>query len=741
MSEITINIKLKNNKSKQIKGKLLMSNKNEILSDNKNKIIGNIESKEFNIIKANSKSKQIVKPRNNNSFILKRKNKKDNFNLSFKILTHRSTSKNKNSKNHKFKTILKPERKNQFHTRIKSFQFNEQNKDYLYKKNHYINNQKNIINKKKRFINDETDDNNTKNTKISEQKDLNSENYNNYNELLITGNKNNHIRKNSVLVNKSIIIKNEKINNDSNANKLRVSKKSKTNSRKKSSFSKEKNGNLTLVNNSLHVYKKESKNKKKIINIVNTIKEKIYSGYNTLHKNDFNTTKYLSNKTISFDKYIKTVSFEKNSMKSKGINNIRIKNKIIKTKFQKSSLNCLGNNNKSKEFINFDISSLPPSIIYKKRNYKNKIKLLKKSNRNKNDLIKNKNISNDNFIYNSFNTFHQDNKKKNLNGNRSPKNINSDFYEQSMINGKNNNLNYILKHEKNQKKKCQKEIENIESLCHKGFFGRNIEKINQDNFFIYKNFINNPNYIFMGVCDGHGAFGHEVSRYLVYNMPLVLNNLLIKKKLQKNNLSEIIPLLKDTFIQIDKTISKETDINTLFSGSTCVSLIFTPSKLLCANVGDSRCIIGKSDEKKWFSKDLSIDHKPENKSEKERILKYGGRIEAFIDEKGEYYGPQRVWLKEEDIPGLAMSRSFGDIVAHRIGVISEPEVIEYSFSEEDKFIILASDGIWEYISSEECVDIVKDYFINKDLKGAVHFLYKEASKRWIIKEEVIVNNL
>ena len=154
-------------------------------------------------------------------------------------------------------------------------------------------------------------------------------------------------------------------------------------------------------------------------------------------------------------------------------------------------------------------------------------------------------------------------------------------------------------------------------------------------------------------------------------------------------------------------------------------------------MGDSRCIIGKYNKKKWFSKNLSSDHKPENKNEKDRILKNGGRIEAYIDENGEYYGPQRVWLKKENVPGLAMSRSFGDTAAHSVGVTAEPEILEYSILEEDKFIILASDGIWEFISSEECVDIVKEYYIDKDINGAVNFLYKEASKRWIIKEEII----
>ena len=84
-----------------------------------------------------------------------------------------------------------------------------------------------------------------------------------------------------------------------------------------------------------------------------------------------------------------------------------------------------------------------------------------------------------------------------------------------------------------------------------------------------------------------------------------------------------------------------------------------------------------------------------------------------------------------------MSRSFGDEVAHSVGVIAKPEILEYEFSEEDKFIILASDGIWEFINSDECVNLIKDFYLKKDLTGALKFLYKEASKRWIMNEEVI----
>ena len=70
-------------------------------------------------------------------------------------------------------------------------------------------------------------------------------------------------------------------------------------------------------------------------------------------------------------------------------------------------------------------------------------------------------------------------------------------------------------------------------------------------------------------------------------------------------------------------------------------------------------------------------------------------MQAYSDEDGNPIGPARVWKSDEDVPGLAMSRSFGDYIASQVGVICEPEIIKHSLLPCDKFIVLASDGIWE----------------------------------------------
>jgi serine/threonine protein phosphatase PrpC len=95
-------------------------------------------------------------------------------------------------------------------------------------------------------------------------------------------------------------------------------------------------------------------------------------------------------------------------------------------------------------------------------------------------------------------------------------------------------------------------------------------------------------------------------------------------------------------------------------------------KLFCVNVGDSRAIVCKITDEGLKTQAISRDQKPCQADEAARIVACGGRVDSFRDQNRQPIGPLRVWLKTEDIPGLAMTRSFGDEVASRVGVICEP---------------------------------------------------------------------
>ena len=90
-------------------------------------------------------------------------------------------------------------------------------------------------------------------------------------------------------------------------------------------------------------------------------------------------------------------------------------------------------------------------------------------------------------------------------------------------------------------------------------------------------------------------YGHQISLYLKDKLPEALNKEIIKRRKLSSTITsqEYNKHIEDTFLYINYKITNEINIDTSYSGSTCISLIYTPEKLICANVGDSRCVLGK----------------------------------------------------------------------------------------------------------------------------------------------------
>ena len=134
---------------------------------------------------------------------------------------------------------------------------------------------------------------------------------------------------------------------------------------------------------------------------------------------------------------------------------------------------------------------------------------------------------------------------------------------------------------------------------------------------------------------------------------------------------------------------------------------------------------------------LSRDHKPDDPLEKEYILARGGRIDSYRDRLGNQVGPMRVWLKYEDTPGLAMSRSFGDSVACKAGVHAVPEIRTYELQPNDKVIVLASDGIWEFLSNQRVASLILPFIEKRNAEAAAETIIREAFRSWKREEQVI----
>jgi serine/threonine protein phosphatase PrpC len=224
-----------------------------------------------------------------------------------------------------------------------------------------------------------------------------------------------------------------------------------------------------------------------------------------------------------------------------------------------------------------------------------------------------------------------------------------------------------------------------------------------------------------------------------------LNHLIKAYKINlvdENDKQRLFDAITKAFVSENNNLLNNKMIDSTLSGSTCVSLIYTPEKLIIANIGDSRCILGEELENgQWKTHELSRDHKPTIPEEAERIRKKGGRIRQMKDDDGTFIGPLRVYMKEKDIPGLAMTRSFGDYYASTAGTIPNPEISEYYFNQGDRFLILASDGLYEFISSEDVVNYVKEFYTKDDIVGCCEYLYKESCRRWLKEEEDTIDDI
>ena len=84
-----------------------------------------------------------------------------------------------------------------------------------------------------------------------------------------------------------------------------------------------------------------------------------------------------------------------------------------------------------------------------------------------------------------------------------------------------------------------------------------------------------------------------------------------------------------------------------------------------------------------------------------------------------------------------MTRSFGDSVGAAAGVICIPEIKEFDLKAEDKYIIIGSDGVWEFISNVDAAEIVYPFYIKNSAEGAADALVREAQRRWGEEEDII----
>lgn len=196
-------------------------------------------------------------------------------------------------------------------------------------------------------------------------------------------------------------------------------------------------------------------------------------------------------------------------------------------------------------------------------------------------------------------------------------------------------------------------------------------------------FMGDPNKGLFILLDGHG--GEGVARYALGRLPAIIEKCLLAKK----ETETVESAISTAFNKVDEEIKFSSDLNN--TGATATIAYITKEKdytgfnslrkvIYCANVGDSRCVVVSS----YTAKRLSYDHKANDVEESKRILNSGGIIFG-----GRVYGQ------------LILTRALGDHNLKPYGVTSTPSISKYFISDKDKYLVLASDGVWDVLSDDD----------------------------------------
>lgn len=206
-------------------------------------------------------------------------------------------------------------------------------------------------------------------------------------------------------------------------------------------------------------------------------------------------------------------------------------------------------------------------------------------------------------------------------------------------------------------------------------------------------------------------------------------------------------VVRDSFLMLENEMDHMAD-DIRYSGSTCSAVLIFGRKIYAVNLGDSRVLLVKkgNDHSKELEKDgafkqLTREHNLLDEEERDRVLEHGGRIDFFRDKQGAPQGPPRVWLRHGEQPGLAMTRAFGDAIGRSVGVISVPEIKTVKMHLDDKILVLATDGIWGFLSNQQVADIVYPYYFKNDPEGASAALISRASEQWKQIENGITDDM
>lgn len=232
------------------------------------------------------------------------------------------------------------------------------------------------------------------------------------------------------------------------------------------------------------------------------------------------------------------------------------------------------------------------------------------------------------------------------------------------------------------------------------------------------------------VFDGHGLNGHFVAGLVSSVFEQSAAELFLPHGMEALPVEDHAPALAELFRRAHEVLEAQEELAGL-SGSTATAAIVnaTTGDLTTAFVGDSRLLLLHGSEVGF----QTVDHEV-SAQDVARIIACGGEVREYrASNESRPESPRqctrdtvsRIFIKGTNRPGLAMSRSLGDLEAHKIGALAEPEIqTGLKFGYEDTLVI-ASDGVWEKVTPEETL-----FVVGQDPQEAVRSLVHEAHSRW-----------
>ncbi|KAL5743245.1 hypothetical protein ACOSQ2_026361 [Xanthoceras sorbifolium] len=212
----------------------------------------------------------------------------------------------------------------------------------------------------------------------------------------------------------------------------------------------------------------------------------------------------------------------------------------------------------------------------------------------------------------------------------------------------------------------------------------------EDTHFLMPRMCNEKDIHVFGIFDGHR--GSAAAEFAARALPGFLQNL--------SSTSSPVDALLEAFVRTDAVFRNELDSyrkskrviqKDWHPGCTAVAALIIRNRLFVANAGDCRVIVCRG----GHPYALSRDHVASCPEERERVVNAGGQVKWQVDTWR--VGPA----------ALQVTRSIGDDDL-KPAVTAEPEITETVLSSEDEFLIMASDGLWDVVSNEEAVNIIRD---------------------------------